>query len=89
MIANCLNSFEGVSSTDPEGTYMVFVDCSEYCKRTGTTLDELLKAGWDVGIGWQDGRRFGGECHIRMNVASPTSQIAKVCDRLRKYVFVK
>lgn len=82
-----LNSVEGVSATDPEGTYMLFADCTGYCQRTGMTLDQLLKAGWDVGVGWQDGRPFGGPCHIRLNVASPFARIQEACDRLDKYVF--
>lgn len=79
--------FDGVSVSMPEGTYMVFLDCTEYCARTGKTLDDVIKAGWDVGIGWQDGRKFQGPCHIRMNLAVPFSQIEKVCDRLSNHVF--
>ena len=30
----------------PQGTYMLFLDLTEYCRRTGRTLDEVLKAGW-------------------------------------------
>mgnify|MGYP001114444813 CR=1 FL=1 len=89
-ICNCLNEqIDGTSVSMPQGTYMVFVDCTEYCKRTGMSLDEIIQKGWDVGIGWQDGRKFGGRCHIRMNLAVPFSQIEKVCDRLVKYVFDK
>ncbi len=79
--------FDGVEVTMPDGTYMIFLDCSKYCARTGKTLDEVIKAGWDVGVGWQDGRRFHGPCHIRMNLASPYSRIQEACDRLHKYVF--
>lgn len=78
---------DGVEVTMPEGTYMIFVDCTAYCRKTGKTLDEVLKAGWDVGIGWQDGRRFRGPCHIRMNLAVPFSQIKKVCERMKEFVF--
>lgn len=49
---------DGVSVTMPEGTYMIFLDCTEYCQQTGKNLDEVLKAGWNVGVGWQDGRKF-------------------------------
>lgn len=79
---------DGVEVTMPEGTYMIFLDCTEFCKKSGKTLDEVIKAGWEVGVGWQDGRRFMGPCHIRMNLASPYSRIKKACDRLGKYVFV-
>ena len=43
--------FNGVSAAMPQGTYMIFLDCTEYCSRTGKSLDELIKAGWDVGVG--------------------------------------
>ena len=80
---------DGVSVTMPEGTYMIFLDCTEYCQRTGKNLDEVLKAGWNVGVGWQDGRKFKGSCHIRKNLAVPFSRTQEACDRLDKYVFVK
>lgn len=80
--------FNGVDVSMPQGTYMIFLDCTEYCNRTGKTLDEIIQAGWDVGVGWQDGRRFQGACHIRMNVALPFSRVKEACDRLAKYVFV-
>lgn len=48
--------FHGVDVSMPQGTYMIFLDCTEYCQKTGMTIEELLKAGWDVGVGWQDGR---------------------------------
>ena len=79
--------FDGVDAAMPEGTYMIFLDCTEYAHRTGKTLDEIVKAGWDVGVGWQDGRGFQGPCHIRMNLASPLSRIQEAFDRLDRYVF--
>lgn len=79
---------DGVEVTMPEGTYMIFIDCTKYCERTGKTIDDVIKAGWDVGVGWQDGRLFRGACHIRMNLASPCSRIKEACERLGKYVFV-
>ena len=85
-LADFMNQFDGVSVTMAEGTYMLFVDFTGYCARTGKTLDDILKAGWDVGIGWQDGRKFRGSCHIRINTAVPFSLIEEVCDRLKKYV---
>ena len=88
-VSRYLNSVDGISATDPEGTYMVFADCTAWCEKHGKTLDELLQAGWDVGVGWQDGRFFGGPCHIRLNAASPLSRIQEAMDRLDKYVFNK
>ncbi len=80
--------FEGVEVSKPEGTYMLFLDCSEYCKKHGKTLDEVLKAGWDVGVAWQDGRPFMAPYAIRVNVASPFSRIEEAMERLHKYVFL-
>ena len=66
---------------------MIFLDCTKYCENSGKSIDELLKEGWKVGVGWQDGRAFGGPCHIRMNLASPRARIEEAFDRLAKYVF--
>lgn len=82
------NGLDGVSVAMSEGTYMLFLDCTEYCQKSGRTIGEVLKAGWDVGIGWQDGRAFEGPCHIRINLASPKSQIEKALGRMKEYVFV-
>ena len=80
-------NFKGLHFSRPEGTYMLFVDAEEWCRAHGKTLDELLRAGWDVGVIWQDGRPFHGEFAIRMNFALPRSRIEEAMARLRKYVF--
>ncbi|MBQ9155728.1 MAG: aminotransferase class I/II-fold pyridoxal phosphate-dependent enzyme [Eubacterium sp.] len=82
-----LEHFDGISLTKPEGTYLLFLDCSSWCDKHGRTLDELLKAGIEVGVLWQDGRPFHGPCHIRMNLALPRSLVVEGLERLRKYVF--
>jgi len=79
--------FRGVSVVRPQGTYMLFVDCTQWCTEHGKTIDELIKAGWDVGVAWQDGRMFHGPCHIRMNLALPLSRVQEAFDRLDRYVF--
>lgn len=79
--------FDGVSLARPEGTYMLFLDCSGWCAKHSKTLDELLCAGVGVGVVWQDGRPFHGECAIRMNLAVPTAVVKEAFDRLNKYVF--
>ena len=79
--------FDGVEVTKPEGTYMLFVDCTKWCETHGKTIDELEKACWDVGVAVQDGRQFHGPCHIRMNLALPLSRVQEAFDRLDKYVF--
>ena len=53
----------------------------------GKSIDEVQKAGWDVGVAWQDGRMFLHPCAIRMNLALPFSRVQEAFDRLDKYVF--
>ena len=79
--------FPGVQVSRPQGTYMLFLDCSDWCRSHGKTLDEVLKAGWDVGVAWQDGRMFHGPCAIRMNLALPLSRVKEAFERLGQYVF--
>ena len=79
--------FEGVAVSKPQGTYMLFLDCTEWCEKHGKTIDEVQKAGWDVGVAWQDGRMFHGPCAIRMNLALPLSRVQEAFARLDKYVF--
>ena len=81
--------FEGVEVTKPEGTYMLFLNCEKFIEKHGMTMDDLLKAGWDVGVIWQDGRAFHGKTHIRMNLALPLSRVQEAFERLDKYVFNK
>ena len=79
--------FEGVKVSRPEGTYMLFIDVEEWCRKHGKTLEEVEKAGWDVGVAWQDGKMFFGPWSIRMNLALPLSRVKEVFERLRRYVF--
>ena len=79
--------FEGVSVCKPEGTYMLFLDCSEWCKAHGKTIQEVEKMGWDVGVAWQDGEMFKWKDCIRMNLALPLSRVQEAFERLDKYVF--
>ncbi|MBO5402472.1 MAG: aminotransferase class I/II-fold pyridoxal phosphate-dependent enzyme [Clostridia bacterium] len=79
--------FDGVTVSRPQGTYMVFIDCGEWLKNHNSTLGELLKSGWDVGVAWQDGRQHGGTTHIRLNLALPFSRVKEALERMNKYVF--
>ena len=81
-------NFKGVNVQQPEGTYMLFLDCEEYCRTHGRTLDEVKKAGYEVGVVWQDGRPFHGPHHMRMNLALPTARVEEAMQRLKDYVFV-
>ena len=79
--------FEGVTYCRPQGTYMLFVDCTAWCQRTGKTMDDLEQAAWDVGVALQDGRAFHGQHHLRINLALPLSRVKEAFERLDKYVF--
>lgn len=79
--------YPGVTVSRPQGTYMLFLDCEEWCRSHDMTLEELEKAGWDVGVIWQDGKMFHGEYSIRMNLALPLSRVKEAFRRLDENVF--
>jgi len=79
--------FQGVSLAKPEGTYMLLLDCSAWCKAHGVSLSGLEKRGWDVGVAWQDGSQFNAPYSIRMNLALPASRVREALERLDRYVF--
>ena len=78
----------GISAMKPEGTYMLLLDLTDYCKKSGRTIAEVIKAGWDVGVGWQEGEPFHLKNGIRMNFALPRHKVEEALERLRQYVFV-
>lgn len=79
--------FDGVAVSQPQGAYMLFVDCSDWCAAHGKRIDDVLQACWDVGVAVQDGRPFHGSCHLRMNLALPHSRVEEAFARLDRYVF--
>lgn len=79
--------FQGVRVAKPQGTYMLFLDCTEWCETHHRTIEELEHLAWDVGVAWQDGRMFHGPCHVRMNLALPLSRVQEAMRRLDQYVF--
>ncbi len=79
--------FQGVTLSKPQGTYMLYIDCEEFCRRNNTDIDELLRKGWEVGVFWQDGRPFHGRWSIRMNLALPFSRVQEAFERLNENIF--
>ena len=79
--------FDGVEAAKAEGTFMLFLDCARWLEAHCRTLDELEKAGWDVGVAWQDGRLFRGATHLRLNLALPRSRVEEAFARMDRYVF--
>ena len=69
--------FPGCFRVQTAGTYMLFLDCTDWCEAHHQTIEELQRAGMEVGVIWQDGRPFHGACHIRMNLALPHSRVKK------------
>lgn len=56
-------------------------------RNMGRQSDELLKAGIEVGVIWQDGRPFHQADSIRMNLALPFELVKEAMRRLREFVF--
>ena len=81
--------FQGVSLAKPEGTYMLYLDCEEWCEKKGVSMDELIRQGIRAGVIWQDGRPCGRPYAIRMNLALPLSRVQEAFRRLREYVFAE
>ena len=79
--------FEGVTVSKPQGTYMLFLDCTGWCEKHGKTMDELERMCWDVGVALQDGRMFHGPHHLRVNLALPLHRVQEAFHRLDNYVF--
>ncbi len=79
--------FPGIRVQRPQGTYMLFLDCTEWCSANGKTIDQVLHSCYDVGVYVQDGRPFHGSCHLRMNLALPLSRVQEAFRRLDEYVF--
>lgn len=81
-------NFTGVSFMRPQGTYMLFLDCGEFCRARGITITELQHRGIRCGVIWQNGEAFIYPNSIRMNLALPKSRLIEAMDRLKKYVFI-
>ncbi len=79
--------FQGVETSRPEGTYMLFADCTGWCKAHGRTIEDVEHACWDAGVAVQDGKMFHGPCHLRLNLALPLTRVQEAFARMDKYVF--
>lgn len=81
------NNFDGVSLSKPEGTYILYLDVKEYCKKNNISLVDLIKKGFEVGVIWQNGEAFIQKYTIRMNLALPKNLLIEALNRLNTYVF--
>ena len=81
-------NFPGVRVMRPQGTYMLFLDCGDWCREHGVTIRELLRRGYQAGVIWQDGESFFWPNSIRMNLALPHSLLREAMERLKAKAFV-
>ena len=79
--------FEGVEVSKPQGTYMLWLDCTKWCASHGKSIADVIQTCYDVGVAISDGRGFHGPFHMRLNLALPMSRLREAMDRLDKYVF--
>ena len=80
--------FPGVKLMRPQGTYMLFLDCHDFCAAHGVTIGELQRRGVRAGVIWQNGEDFVWPETIRMNLALPLSRLKEAMERLKAYAFV-
>lgn len=77
----------GVKVFKSEGTYMLFIDCSEYLNQNELKIEQLLSRGYEYGVGWQPGKLFNEENFIRLNLALPTKLVEEALRRMKEYIF--
>ena len=80
-------NYSGVKVSKPEGTYMLFIDCEDFCKENKISHAELLKKFWAKGITLHDGNLFKSPQSFRLSLASPFSLIEEAFQRIDKYIF--
>ena len=81
-------NFPGVKVMQPQGTYMLFLDCAQWCAEHGVSIEELQKRGVRKGVIWQNGEAFFRKDSIRMNLALPFSLEREAFERLKRFAFV-
>ncbi len=81
-------NFPGVKVMQPQGTYMLFLDCAQWCTEHGVSIEELQKRGVRKGVIWQNGEAFFRKDSIRMNLALPFSLEQEAFERLKQFAFV-
>lgn len=80
-------NFLGVKVSKVEGTYMLFIDCENFCKENKISHEELLKKFWSKGITLHDGNLFNAPQSFRLSLAIPFSMVEDAFYRMKKYIF--
>ena len=81
-------NFPEVKVMRPQGTYMLFLDCGDWCREHGIPIQELLARGVRAGVIWQNGESFFWPDSIRMNLALPFSLLQEALVRLKEHAFI-
>ncbi len=81
-------NFSGVKAMRPQGTYMLFLDCGEYCRKNNVSIHDLQLRGIKCGVIWQNGEDFIYPDSIRMNLALPHEKLKEAFMRLKEYAFI-
>lgn len=88
MAEEFFSGISGVRFMRAQGTYMLFLDCGDWCRERGVSISELLLRGVRKGVIWQNGEAFFWPDSIRMNLALPAAKLREALDRLGNYVFL-
>ena len=88
LMSDYLSTVPGIRFMRSQGTYMLYLDCTEWCEKHCVSIHELHREAVQRGVIWQNGEPFMMPNTTRMNLALPTSQVEEVIRRLKKYVFL-
>ena len=88
IMSDYLKTVPGIKFMRAQGTYMLYLDCTEWCEKNNVSIYELQNRGVRKGVIWQNGEPFQMPNTIRMNLSLPTSQVEEVIRRLKNYVFL-
>lgn len=82
------NNLDGVKLSMPQGTYMILIDCKDWCEKHRKSIEELQQDGIRVGAIWREGSMYHVPYGIRINLALPYAKVVEAFLRLKEYVFV-
>lgn len=81
-----LENIEGITLVPQEGTYLLWLDCTELASNLGIDVHDLDQFFVDAGLWFDDGGMFGesGFGYTRVNIACPKATLTEAFDRLEK-----
>ena len=78
----------GVKLMRPQGSYMLFLACGDWCDAHGVDFAALLRRGVEAGVIWQNGEDFFWPRSIRLNLALPRHKLDEALERLKNEAFI-